>query len=318
MVSIVSAPPLVREERGREAAAVITLKNVCKAYGDLEAVKDLSLAIYQGEIFGLLGPNGAGKTTTIEMAVGLRTPTSGYISVLGCDPRTERVALTNKIGMQPQEANLFPTLKVREILRLFASFHRRPLSVEQVLEMLELGEKRKSLVKNLSSGQRQRLQIGLALITDPQLLLLDEPTGSLDPQARRQIWNVIGEFRQRQRTVLLTTHSMEEAETLCDRVAVIDHGQIIALGTPAELVQKHFPIKTLRFTTSVPVEAGSFAQTAGVIDVRIEGRQVELKSEQSDRTLQQLLAHNDYTNFDVRGGSLEDVFLSLTGRALRD
>lgn len=318
MVSIVSAPPLSREERGREATAVVTLAHVCKTYGDLEAVKDLSLEIYQGEIFGLLGPNGAGKTTTIEMAVGLRTPTSGHISVLGCDPRTERVALTSKIGMQPQEANLFPTLRAREILRLFASFHQRPLPVEQVLEMLELGEKRKSLVKNLSGGQRQRLQIGLALITDPQLLLLDEPTGSLDPQARRQIWNVIGEFRQRQRTVLLTTHSMEEAETLCDRVAIIDHGQIIALGTPAELVQKHFPIKTLRFTANIPVEAAHFAQMVGVIDIRIEGRQVELKSEQCDRTLQQLLARADFANFEVRGGSLEDVFLSLTGRALRD
>ncbi len=297
---------------------VVVLDKLSKMYGDLQAVKELSLEIYKGEIFGLLGPNGAGKTTTLEMAVGLRTPTSGRISVLGSDPQRDRKILTSKIGVQPQEANLFPTLKVGEILRLFASFHAHSLPVESIVEQMGLTEKRKSLVKSLSGGQRQRLLIGLALIGDPQLLFLDEPTGALDPQSRRQLWDAIEEFRHRERTVVLTTHSMEEAEAICDRVAIVDAGAIIALGSPAELIRLHFPIKTIRFDSYHISDQPHWYNYTGVKDVKVSGAHVEVTTDRSDETLKELLSASVGYNFDIRSGNLEDVFLALTGRTIRD
>jgi ABC-2 type transport system ATP-binding protein len=297
---------------------VLVLDSVSKIYGSLIAVNQLSLEIYRGEIFGLLGPNGAGKTTTLEMAVGLRTPSAGSIRVLGLDPRKDRQQLVEQIGVQPQEASLFPHLKVEEILTLFASFYRRALSVEQVLKLVELGEKRKSLIKSLSGGQKQRLLIALALLSDPQVLFLDEPTGPLDPQARRRLWDVIQEFRSQQRTVILTTHSMEEADALCDRIAIVDHGQLIALGSPSELVQQLCPLQTIRFNTSEAVEARTFEGLPGVKAVAVHGRQVEITTERKDETLRELVTLGNWNNIEVRSGTLEDVFLALTGRQLRD
>lgn len=302
----------------QRSETVVAIEGLQKIYGELEAVRNLSLDIYRGEIFGLLGPNGAGKTTTLEIAVGLRTPTSGRVSVLGCDPQSERASLVRKIGVQPQEASLFPTLKVVETLCLFASFHANPLTVDYTLDLIGLAEKRNSLVKSLSGGQRQRLLLGIAFIADPQLLFLDEPTGPLDPQARRQLWDIIEDFRAQQRTVVMTTHSMEEAEALCDRVAIIDAGQIIALGTPAELVRKHFPIKTLSFDTSGTPDEQSFQQLAGVRSVKIRGGRVEIVTGSSDNALREVLSRPDCYNIDARGGSLEDVFLTLTGRNIRE
>ena len=305
-------------EVGQRREQVVVLDKLSKMYGDLQAVKELSLEIYQGEIFGLLGPNGAGKTTTLEMTVGLRVPTGGHISVLGLDPQRDRKALTSKIGVQPQEANLFPALKVGEILRLFSSFHAHSLKVEDILEQMGLTEKRKSSVKSLSGGQRQRLLIGLALIGDPQLLFLDEPTGALDPQSRRQLWDAIEEFRRRERTVLLTTHSMEEAEAICDRVAIVDAGEIIALGSPGELIRRYFPIKTISFDSDQISEQHYWYRYAGVKDVKINGAHVEVKTDLSDETLKELLSLSGGHNFDICGGNLEDVFLALTGRTIRD
>ncbi len=302
----------------QQRAAVVHLENIRKSYGALQAVRDLSLRIEEGEIFGLLGPNGAGKTTTLEMMVGLRTPDAGHVSILGCDPQAERLSLVSRIGVQPQEASLFPTLRVEETLRLFASFYSNPTGVDRLLDLVGLVDKRKSLVKSLSGGQRQRLLLGIALTGDPQLLFLDEPTGSLDPQARRQIWDVIEDFRRRGRTVVLTTHSMEEAQTLCDRVAIMDHGQIIALATPDELVRKYVPLKTICCTTRQALDPRELQRLAGVSTVKIKAARVELVTSQSDEKLRALLNLPGLYDFDVRSGSLEDVFLALTGRTIRD
>jgi len=318
MIHDVPQEMIIQSESDQQRKQVVVLDKLSKVYGDLQAVRELSLEIYKGEIFGLLGPNGAGKTTTLEMTVGLRVPTSGRISVLGADPQKDRKVLTSKIGVQPQEASLFPALKVGEILRLFGSFHAHSLTPESVLEQIGLMEKRKSLVKSLSGGQRQRLLIGLALIGDPQLLFLDEPTGALDPQSRRQLWDVIQEFRRQERTVVLTTHSMEEAEAICDRVAIVDAGAIIALGSPAELIRHYFPIKTISFDHDQASDEQHWYSYTGVKDVTVSSVHVEVKTDRSDETLKELLSHSDGYNFDIRSGNLEDVFLALTGRTIRD
>ena len=297
---------------------VVTLTHLSKTYGDLQAVKDVSLEIYKGEIFGLLGPNGAGKTTTMEMAVGLRRPTTGHIAIFGCDPQHGRAALTNKIGVQPQEASLFPTLKVGETLRLFASFYAHPQPVDDVLEQMGLSEKRTSLVKSLSGGQRQRLLIGLALIGNPQMVFLDEPTGALDPQSRRQLWEAIEDFRRQERTVVLTTHSMEEAEAICDRVAIVDHGEIIALGSPAELIRTHFPTKTISFDSIQQCDVQHWYGYTGVKEVKASGSHVIVTTDQCDETLKELVCASVGTHFDIQSGNLEDVFLALTGRTIRE
>ncbi len=297
---------------------VVAIDHLSKKYGQFQAVSDLSLEIYRGETFGLIGPNGAGKTTTLEITVGLRTLSTGQVRVLGCNPQTERVALARQIGIQPQQASLFPNLKVLETMELFASLHAHPLSIADTLEMVGLTEKAKSPVKGLSGGQRQRLLIAIALIADSQILFLDEPTGSLDPQARRQIWAIIDNFRRQGRTVVLTTHSMEEAEGLCERVGIIDQGQIIALGTPAQLVRQFFPIKTISFDVVEEPSLSRLYRVAGVSKASLNGKRVELVTEDSDRTLQELVTQSGWHNFDIRGGNLEDVFLTLTGRTIRD
>lgn len=297
---------------------VVVLENLSKAYGTVQAVQDISLEIFRGEIFGLLGPNGAGKTTTLEIMVGLRVPTAGRVSVLGVEPQKDRKALTSRIGVQPQEASLFPTLKVEELLKLFASFHEHPLATEDILDQIGLVEKRRSSVKSLSGGQRQRLLIGLALIADPQLLFLDEPTGSLDPQSRRQLWGTIETFRRQQRSVILTTHSMEEAEALCDRVAIVEQGRIIALGSPAELIHTYFPIKTIGFDYAVHHDEHYWRSYPGVSEVKTNGKRIELTTNRCDEALQVLLGHESGSDYDIRGGNLEDVFLALTGRTIRE
>ncbi len=318
MIHEVPKEMIDRSESDQQRKQVVVLDKLSKVYGDVQAVRELSLEIYKGEIFGLLGPNGAGKTTTLEMTVGLRVPTSGRINVLGANPQKDRQLLTSKIGVQPQEASLFPTLKVGETLRLFGSFHAHSLTVESILEQIGLTEKRKSRVKSLSGGQRQRLLIGLALIGDPQLLFLDEPTGALDPQSRRQLWDVIQEFRRQERTVVLTTHSMEEAEAICDRVAIVDAGSIIALGSPAELIRHYFPIKTISFDSNLVSDEQHWYSYTGVKDVNVSALHVEVKTDRSDETLKELLSHSGGYNFDIRSGNLEDVFLTLTGRTIRD
>jgi len=221
-----------------QPSLALKCEHVVKRYGDLVAVNDVSFEIAPGEIFGLVGPNGAGKTTLIEMIESLRKADSGSIRVLGLDPQAQSVELRERIGVQLQSTSIQPNLKVREALGLFASLYRKSLShPEELLETLSLADKANSRFRKLSGGQKQRVAIALALVNDPEILFFDEITTGLDPQARRAMWNLLREFHGRGKTVFLTTHYMEEAEALCDRVAVIDHGRIIALDTPANLVR---------------------------------------------------------------------------------
>src|SRR5215212_5642717 len=237
---------------------VIAVSSIRKAYGRTVAVADVSFDVRQGEIFGLIGPNGAGKTTTMECVEGLRSPDGGAISVLGLDPMRQARALEERIGVQLQEAQLQKRNKVREAGGLWASLYKKPVDGDRLLEQLGLSDKRNAWFMTLSGGQKQRLFIALALINDPELLFLDELTTGLDPQARRTIWELVRGIRARGKTVFLTTHLMEEAERLCDRVAIIDHGRIIDVGTPDALIQRHCPEQTIVLITNDPGAEGRF------------------------------------------------------------
>ena len=216
----------------------IKIENLKKYYGNVKAVDNLSIEIYSGEVFGFLGPNGAGKTTTVEILEGLREADSGTVSVLGFSIPKEIDRIKQKVGVQLQVTDLPELIKVEELLILFESYYDKSIGVKNALELIGLQEKRKTYTKNLSGGQKQRLALALALINDPELLILDEPTTGLDPQARRNIWDIVKDLKQSGKTILLTTHYMEEAEQLCDRVGIIDQGKIIALGSPAKLIEK--------------------------------------------------------------------------------
>src|SRR4051812_41972901 len=238
---------------------VVQVSAVRKTYGRTVAVDDVSFDVHQGEIFGLIGPNGAGKTTTMECVEGLRVPDRGSISVLGLDPARQVYPLQERIGIQLQEAQLQKRIKVREAVGLWATLYRKPVDGDRLLEQLGLGEKRDAWFMTLSGGQKQRLFIALALINDPELVFLDELTTGLDPQARRTIWELVRGIRHRGKTVFLTTHLMEEAERLCDRVAIIDRGRIVDMDTPARLVDKHCPERAVVLTTDDPAAADRFA-----------------------------------------------------------
>src|SRR5947207_6950258 len=220
---------------------VVHVESIRKTYGRTVAVDEVSFDVQPGEIFGLIGPNGAGKTTTMECVEGLRTPDRGLISVLGLDPRRDVYALQERIGVQLQEAQLQKRIKVREAVGLWSSLYKRPVDANRLLEQLGLGDKHNAWFMTLSGGQKQRLFITLALINDPEVVFLDELTTELDPPARRAIWDLVRGIRDRGKTVFLTTHLMEEAERLCDRVAIIDHGRIVDIGSPAALVRRHCP-----------------------------------------------------------------------------
>jgi ABC-2 type transport system ATP-binding protein len=300
---------------------VLTVSNIHKRYGALVAVDDVSFEVREGEIFGLLGPNGAGKTTTLECLQGLRTPDRGAIRVLGLDPRRDRVALQRRVGAQLQEAQLQKRITVGEALHLWASLYDRPVDGAGLLEQLGLADKRRAWFMTLSGGQKQRLFIALALINDPELVFLDELTTGLDPQARRAIWELVRGIRQRGKTVVLTTHLMEEAERLCDRVAILDHGRSIDIGSPAELVQRHCPQRTVVLRTSWPEAAGHFRAIPGVEAVvadgdtlTIRGRGERLVAAIIDAVSAQRVPVDD---FRTEMPTLEDVFLELTGHSIR-
>src|SRR3954454_938686 len=243
---------------------VVQVEGIRKTYGRAVAVDGVSFEVRQGEIFGLIGPNGAGKTTTMECVEGLRRPDRGSISVLGLDPVRHAYKLQNRIGVQLQEAQLQKRIKVHEVVSLWASLYEQPIDGARLLEQLGLGEKRQSWFMTLSGGQKQRLFIALALINDPELVFLDELTTGLDPQARRTIWELVRGIRARGKTVFLTTHLMEEAERLCDRVAIIDKGRIVDIATPAELVARHCPERTVELSTAEPGADARFRAIACV------------------------------------------------------
>ncbi len=297
-----------------------------KYYGATKAVDGVSLSVEAGEVFGMLGPNGAGKTTTTEIIEGLRLPDSGEARVLGLDVRRETRKVKERIGVQLQTTALYPRLNVREVLNLFATFFSGPKrSTDELIDLVNLREKEKTLSKDLSGGQRQRLSVALALINKPEVVFLDEPTTGLDPQARRSMWETIRHVQASGATVFLTTHYMDEAQLLCDRVAVVDMGKIIALDTPNALISQHFRERAIEFdlTSPMPPE-GTFRTLKGVTRPGVrEGEHVTVYSEDTTATLSHLtsLSETDGLKFDdlhVRRATLEDVFLKLTGKRIRE
>jgi ABC-2 type transport system ATP-binding protein len=305
------------------AEAVIRVNSLRKTYGELVAVDGVSFEVQPGEVFGLLGPNGAGKTTTVEVLEGLRKPDSGEVSVLGVDVISHPDDLRPRIGVSLQTAALYPKLTVVEVLALFRGFYPSGRSVDELVELMDLGEKRKSKTQDLSGGQRQRLSVALALVNDPELVFLDEPTTGMDPAARRMLWDVVLGLKQRGRSVLLTTHYMEEAEVLCDRLAIMDHGRILEAGTVDELVSRRFHERAVRFDAVDGLTEDQLAAFPGVTSVKREGGAVLLYTGDVPATIGAVLTATerlgvDPANLAVRRASLEDVFLDLTGRALRD
>jgi ABC-2 type transport system ATP-binding protein len=301
---------------------VIHVDSVRKTYGRTVAVDDVSFDVQAGEIFGLIGPNGAGKTTTMECADGLRTPDRGVISVLGLDPKRDVYALQERIGVQLQAAQLQKRIKVREVVGLWSSLYRKRVDGDRLIEQLGLADKRDAWFMTLSGGQKQRLFIALALINDPELVFLDELTTGLDPQARRAIWDLVRGIRQRGKTVFLTTHLMEEAERLCDRVAIIDHGRIVDVGTPAELVRRHCPERSVIVVSEDANAADRFRAIPQVQSVSGDGSQLTIRGIGSDlvtRVIECLAEHRmRVVDFRTELPTLEDVFLRLTGHTIRD
>ena len=300
---------------------VIQVHELRKRYGDVIAVADVSFDVHEGEIFGMVGPNGAGKTTTIECVEGLRRPDAGTIRVLGEDP-ADRERLSEKIGVQLQESALPPHVHVDEALRLFASFYQHSADVDVLIERLGLSDKRTARFSKLSGGQKQRVFIALALVSEPQVVFFDELTTGLDPQARHSMWDLVREIRESGCTVVLTTHSMEEAERLCDRVLIVDHGNVVALDTPVALVSSLGVERRLAFTLPEGAKAPALT-TVGTVErvEQIDSRVVVYgRGERFASSVVSALedAHIDFLDLRTEQPNLEDVFLTLTGREMRD
>ncbi|HEX4424781.1 MAG TPA: ABC transporter ATP-binding protein [Terriglobales bacterium] len=307
-------------------SVAIQCRDLRKTYdGKVEAVRGLNLEIQAGECFGLLGPNGAGKTTTIEILEGLLEPTAGQVTILGRNWKTNQRELRELLGISLQETRLTEKLTVRETLDLFASFYRQPRSPGEVLEELQLTEKADARVGKLSGGQRQRLAVATALVGNPKVLFLDEPTTGLDPQSRRQLWDIIRVFQRAGGTVLLTTHYMDEAERLCDRLAIVDHGQVIAEGSPADLIDRLGGHHVVEFSTSDNSDAALEIWQAlpGVESIRNDDGLISLTVHEPHLTIPTLLdavakQGAQLLHLTTRQASLEDVFVRLTGRHLRE
>jgi ABC-2 type transport system ATP-binding protein len=298
--------------------AVIEVANLRKRYGDKVAVDDVSFQVEPGEIFGILGPNGAGKTTTVECLSGLRTPDSGHVRVLGLDPGPDRARIRQSVGVQLQESQLPDKIRVREALDLYASFYPDPADWPALAQELGLDGSLDTMFRKLSGGQRQRLSIALALIGQPRVAILDELTTGLDPQARRDTWQLIERIRDRGVTVVLVTHFMEEAERLCDRVALIDSGRVVAIDSPAGLVEKVSAEQRIRFRPSAPVADQALLDLPEVTGVTRHGGQVVVTGTGNVlHAVTSLLARNQIvaTELRVEQASLDDVFIALTGRS---
>jgi len=302
--------------------SVVRVDTLRKTYGSTIAVDGVSFDVWEGEIFGLIGPNGAGKTTTMECVEGLRKPDSGAIAVLGLDPVSDAYALQLRIGVQLQEAQLQKRITVREAVSLWAALYDKAVDGLQLLEQLGLGGKQDAWFMTLSGGQKQRLFIALALINDPEIVFLDELTTGLDPQARRAIWQLVRTIRSRGKTVFLTTHLMEEAERLCDRVAIVDRGRLIDVGPPGDLVARHCPERTVYVTTGHPSAREHLASVAGVTDVAADGHRFTVRGGHAGLVTSVIgcLAEHRIVVDDFRTEipTLEDVFLKLTGHSIRN
>jgi ABC-2 type transport system ATP-binding protein len=311
------------EKQSNDAALII--RDLRKSFADVVAVNGLNLEVRRGECFGLLGPNGAGKTTTIEICEGLISPDSGTVEMLGYSWRDHADDLRQRIGIQLQETQFPEKLTVEEVIGLFRSFFYLGLTVEEAIKLVQLDEKRKSRVDGLSGGQKQRLAMACALVGDPELLFLDEPTTGLDPQARRNLWDLVTRLRVAGRTIILTTHYMDEAERLCDRVAVMDHGRIIALGTPSELITSIGGEQIVEFAVeaSEPLNAAMLTGIEGVRSHRLGAGLHQLLVSELHTSVPRIFEHLaaqrlNLIEFRTHSATLEDVFVSLTGRKLRD
>jgi ABC-2 type transport system ATP-binding protein len=301
----------------------VALRQLRKNYDSVVAVDGIDLEVAQGECFGLLGPNGAGKTTTMEILEGLLEPSGGEVRVFGKSWQHDRHELITRIGVTLQETQLQERLTVRETLRLFRSFYRRGADIDALLLELQLDEKRDAWVKRLSGGQRQRLAVACGLVGSPDLLFLDEPTTGLDPQSRRALWDILLRLRARGTTVLLTTHYMDEAERLCDRVAIVDHGKVIALGTPRELILGLGGDQLIELTCEPRLPPAAFAEIGEVSAVSAQGDRLLLTARDPARSLPAILSivaarSAQILELSVRHATLEDVFVKMTGRQLRD
>jgi ABC-2 type transport system ATP-binding protein len=304
---------------------VIHVHQLQKSYDKVEAVKGIDFQVGPGEVFGLLGPNGAGKTSTIEILEGLRPRTGGDALVLGFDPDRQKEQLKDRIGVCLQATNLPAKIRVQEALELFGSFYTRSVSAEVLLKRLQLWEKRAAYYETLSGGQKQRLALALALVNDPQLLFLDEPTTGLDPQIRLEIHRLIEEMKAEKRTVVLTTHYIEEAERLCDRVAIIDAGKIVAIGTPRELQQQSQGRSRIDIVTGQPMSAAALPEWPDALktELKEDGVSLTVYSSRPARTLFEIMKWLDQQaipleDVHLKRPTLEDVFVELTGKKLRD
>jgi ABC-2 type transport system ATP-binding protein len=296
------------------AAPAVTVQHLIKKYGHLVAVDDVSLSIHEGEIFGIIGPNGAGKTTTVECISGLRAPDSGSISVYGLSPQKDRNRIREFVGVQLQESALPPRIKVREVVKLFASFYSNPLDPDLLLESLGIEQIAYSSFKNLSGGQKQRVSVALALVGNPKLAILDELTTGLDPEARREIWSLIESMRDRGVTVILVTHFMDEAERLCDRLALINRGTVTALDTPEAIAAKAGGSR-VRFVPSQPVDDQTLRAIPGVIEIERKERYVTVTGtgDLAASLINALAAIGvRVSEVEARGGNLDDAFIKLT------
>jgi ABC-2 type transport system ATP-binding protein len=302
---------------------VIQVADLYKNYGAVEALRGVSFEVAEGEVFGLLGPNGAGKTTTVEILEGLRTPDRGEVRVGGLDPQKSGAEFKQIVGGVLQATALPEKLRVSEALSLFSHFYRRRNNTDGLLRRFQLEEKRNAYYGQLSGGQKQRLALALALVNDPQVLFLDEPTAGLDPQVRREIYTIIEELRRDQKTILLTTHYIEEADHLCDRVAIVDQGRVIALGTPEELRHRSGSATRIQVRLARQDADGALRQLEGVTDAReVDGSYV-LHSSRPPQTIVSLVKYleaqgNELQSLEISAPSLEDVFIEMTGRRLRD
>jgi ABC-2 type transport system ATP-binding protein len=312
-----------RRTPGHTRRPVISVSGCRKTYKSTVALDDVSFEVYDGEIFGLIGPNGAGKTTTMECVEGLRVPDRGKITVLGLDPVRDIYKLHPRIGVQLQEAQLQKRIKVREAVHFWAGLYQRKSSDgDRLLEQLGLSEKRGSWFMELSGGQKQRLFIVLALINDPEVVFLDELTTGLDPQSRRTIWEMVRGIRERGKTVFLTTHLMEEAQRLCDRVAIIEHGRIIDIDSPSQLIRRHFPERTVVVATSDATAEERFRSIPNVNEIVSQNGELIIRSREDDLVTQVIRCVSEnrihVTDFRTEMPNLEDVFIKLTGHSIRD
>ncbi|MEJ6951500.1 ABC transporter ATP-binding protein [Natronospora cellulosivora (SeqCode)] len=308
---------------------VLAIKAEClkKSYGEVKALRGISFQVKEGIIFGMLGPNGAGKTTTIETIIGLNKIDDGNLEIFGLDPDKDIGEIKKIIGVQLQSPALFPRLTVSEIIELFADFYPEPMKVEEVISMIGLEEKRKTMVDNLSGGQKHRLAVGLAIVSNGKIIFLDEPTTGLDPQARRSLWEVILKLKEKGKTVFLTTHYMDEAEKLCDDLLIIDQCKLIASGTPKDLINENFKEKAIEFSdpgfSNTEIEEITTIASVERITIDCDEKQVILYSSRVSEAIKDLL---DFANkkgkeiedIVLRQASLEDVFLKLTGRGIRE